>query len=98
MGAILMLPEYDKSQLMPYYRELVDNPALGQSRVLVPGTPQTTTIYGGLSIGERQGYPVEYVNANNYAGLSTATNTENRPAADTTAGNVVADAGFGGMQ
>jgi hypothetical protein len=82
---------------MPYYRELVDNPVIGQSRVLIPGTPQTTTIYGGLSIGERQGYPVQYVTANNYAGLSTATNTDNERAVDTTAGDVVADAGFGGM-
>ena len=92
-----MLPEYDKSQLMPYYRELVDNSLLGQSQVRVPGTSQTTSIYEGRSIGERHGWPPEYVAANNYAGLSTATNTDNQPAADTTAGNVVADAGFGGM-
>lgn len=42
-------------------------------------------------------YPVRHTVANNYAGMSVATPTDNRPAADTTAGNVVADAGFAQM-
>jgi hypothetical protein len=45
-----------------------------------------------------QSYPVMTSAVSNYGAMSTATNTTNQPAADTTAGNVVADAGFGGQQ
>ena len=78
-------PNWESNQLVPYLREL--NAVPGQTRGrAVPGSPWW------------QQYPVMYSAANNYAGMSTATNTNISPAADTTAGNVVADAGFGGMQ
>lgn len=81
-----MLPHYDKNQMTPYYRELVDNPLNGESR-----PTGVRNIAGPMWYG----YPVNYVVANNYAGLSTATNTDNQPAVDTSAGNVVDDAGYG---
>lgn len=88
MGDLLVLPHYDKNQLTPYYRELVENPLYGTGRPNERNGTAGTMWYG---------YPVNYVVANNYAGMSTATNTDNERAVDTTAGDVVADAGFGGM-
>ena len=78
-------PNWENNQLVPYLRELNTVPGQTRGRA-VPGSPWW------------QQYPVMYSAANNYAGMSTAPNTNNEPAADTTAGNVVADAGFGGMQ
>lgn len=83
-----MLPQYDKNQLTPYYNELMYAPMMGAGR---------PNDYKGKAGPMWYGYPVNYVVANNYAGLSTATPTDNQPAADTTAGDVVGDAGFGGM-
>jgi hypothetical protein len=78
-------PSWENNQLTPYLREfnLVSGTTRGSN---VPPSPWWAQL------------PAMYAAANNFAGLSTAPNTESTPAADTTAGNVVADAGFGGAQ
>lgn len=82
-----MLPQYDKNQMTPYYEELMYAPLMGVGR------PNERGKAGPMWYG----YPVNYVVANNFAGLSTATPTDNEPPADTSAGDTAADAGFGGM-
>jgi hypothetical protein len=78
-------PSWENNQLVPYLLEL--NAVPGKTRGdNVPNSPWW------------QQYPVMYSSVSNYGAMSTATNTNNQPAADTTAGNVVADAGFGGFQ
>lgn len=92
-----MLPKYEQNQFSKYYdelnyryNELIYGPMTGTGRPYeLRGKADGLMWYG---------YPVNYVVANNFAGISTASPTDNKPAADTTAGNVVADAGFGGMQ
>lgn len=87
-----MLPHYDRNQLTPYYRELVENKELVKNPEFRELSPiGVRNVAGPMWYG----YPASYVGASFYAGLSTATNTNNQPAADTAAGNVVADAGFG---
>lgn len=54
---------------MPYYRGLVENPVYGTGR---------PTERNGTAGPFWYGYPVNYVVANNYAGMSTAPNT-NKP-------------------
>jgi hypothetical protein len=91
-----MLPPRELNQLSKYYdeqsyryNELIYGPMTGTGRVHeVRGKADGLMWYG---------YPVNYTVANNYAGLSTAPNTDAERAADTTAGDVVADAGFGGL-
>jgi hypothetical protein len=78
-----MLPHYETNQLTPYLREFN----------LVSGTTR------GAAIGASPfwyGYPIYTNTISGYGANSTASNTTSEPAADTTAGNVVADAGFGG--
>ena len=65
-----MLPEYDRSQLMPYYRGLVENPVYGTGR---PNERNGTA--GPMWYG----YPVNYVVASNYAAMSTGPNTTSEP-------------------
>lgn len=55
--------------------------------------------YSGYAAGPWwQGYPVNYTVANNYVAMSqaAATDGDGAPAADTSAGDTAADAGFGG--
>jgi hypothetical protein len=82
-----MLPNKDQNQLTQYYED----------EILRRANQPKESGHSGMGFWW-YGYPVYTNTINNYAGLSTATNTDNQPAADTTAGNVVADAGFGGMQ
>jgi hypothetical protein len=80
-----MLPQYEKNQLTPYLREFN----------LVSGTTR------GSIVGASPywyGYPIYTSTISGYGALSNAANTNNQPAADTTAGNIVADAGFGASQ
>ena len=83
-----MLPKYETNQLTPYYEEFVYRQMMGA------GSPFKTKGEAGPIW---YGYPVVHTAANNFAAMSVATPTDNQPAADTTAGNVVADAGFGQM-
>jgi hypothetical protein len=77
-----MLPKQDSSQLAPYMQEFNMTPTNAPRSAGVPYAPM------GM------GYPVMYQNANNYAGMSTGSNTSYAGAPqDTSAGDTAADAG-----
>lgn len=89
-----MLPEYEKSQMAPYLREFN----------MVPGVDQVAAArgssFGGSTRGPAvpgspfwHGYPVMYAGANNYAAMSTGSNTSMQGTpGDTSAGDRAADA------
>lgn len=86
-------PSWKNTQLAAYL-ELYD---------AVPSDPSTQipgVTHGAAVAGEKWWAGWRNLNAapSGYAALSTAPNTNIQPAADTTAGNVVADAGFGEAQ
>lgn len=82
-----MYPKWESNQLVPYLKEF--NMVASSTRgAPVLGAPYTTW------------YAANYGGATNYAGMSTAPATDGTPqpaAADTSAGDVAADAGFGGQ-
>lgn len=72
-----MLPERDKNQLSRYYDEqMYTYNELMYAPMTGTGRPYETR---GKASPMWYGYPVNYVVANNYAGMSTAPNTNNSP-------------------
>lgn len=84
-----MIPDYQGQHLAPYMRQFnmeATNTNSGDAAV-----------FRGYAAGPwYQGYPVNYVTSNNFGGLSVANATDGTYSApaDTTGGNVAADAGF----
>lgn len=77
-------PAWENNQLAPYLREFNLVPATTRGS-LVPPSPWWAQ------------YPIMTSAQNNYAALSTGPNTNNQQTADTTGGDRVFDAGFGGI-
>ena len=83
-----MMPDYKGKHLSPY----------GSQFNMNAGTqPQETARFNGYAAGPwNLMWPVNYAAGNNYAGMSTGSNTNMAgAAADTSAGDTAADAGAG---
>jgi hypothetical protein len=82
---------WENNQLKPYLEEFnlvpVENRVPGATRGAAVPSQEWWGAYRDLNAAP-----------SSYGAMSTGPNTTSTPAADTTAGNVVVDAGFGGMQ
>ena len=89
-------PAWDNTQLAAYLRAYDLVPPEERN----PGVRLTGVTHGVGVAGEKwwEGYRNLNAAPNSYAALSNGPNTTSKPAADTTAGNVVFDAGFGALQ
>lgn len=83
------MPDYKGKHLSPY------GPQFNMDATNLQ--PQETARFSGYAAGPWfMGYPINYVAGNNYAGMSTGSNTNMEGApADTSMGDTAADAGAG---